>query len=403
MTKKYSKHYLLDENSVVDYVFNRIEYFDKKEDIRAKEIGDGNINYVFRLFDGDKSLVVKQADKLLRSSQRPLDRYRNTIEAQALEIQNTLVSDFVPKLYDFNEDMSTIIMEDISAYKNMRKEIFEGRVFEDFSDLISTYLVDSLLPTSDLVMDRAKKKDLEGEFINIEMCDISEDLVFTEPYFNYKNRNRFNPKIKNRLEDMLYKDKNLHKEIAYLRSNFINNRQALIHGDLHTGSIFINDRGIKIIDPEFAFFGPMGYDIGNVIGNLYFAYAYKLFNPNKEFITWIKKTIAEILENFVEKFRKSFDQKVKLPIYNHLFRDQYLEKLKSDSLGYAGTEIIRRTVGDSKVLEVESMEDSSYREDFEMLLVDFAKSMIMKRYKIKTPKDLSYLFEEKRLKYVDNN
>lgn len=49
----------------------------------------------------------------------------------------------------------------------------------------------------------------------------------------------------------------------------MNNAQALIHGDLHSGSIFINEKGIKVIDPEFAFYGPMGYDIGNVIGNLF--------------------------------------------------------------------------------------------------------------------------------------
>ena len=35
--------------------------------------------------------------------------------------------------------------------------------------------------------------------------------------------------------------------------------------------------GTKVIDPEFAFYGPMGYDIGNVIGNLFFAWANKYY------------------------------------------------------------------------------------------------------------------------------
>jgi 5-methylthioribose kinase len=43
----------------------------------------------------------------------------------------------------------------------------------------------------------------------------------------------------------------------------MNNAQALIHGDLHTGSILIKEDSMKVIDPEFAFYGPMGYDIGN--------------------------------------------------------------------------------------------------------------------------------------------
>ena len=55
-----------------------------------------------------------------------------------------------------------------------------------------------------------------------------------------------------------------------LKNNFMNNAQALIHGDLHSGSIFINERGMKVIDPEFLSMA-MGYDIGNVIGNLFFS------------------------------------------------------------------------------------------------------------------------------------
>mgnify|MGYP002228212686 CR=1 FL=1 len=88
----------------------------------------------------------------------------------------------------------------------------------------------------------------------------------------------------------------------------MNNAQALIHGDLHSGSIFINEKGIKVIDPEFAFYGPMGYDIGNVIGNLFFALVNRkhlMLSENKdEFINWLKDTIKNIFDMFKEKFIK---------------------------------------------------------------------------------------------------
>ncbi len=44
--------------------------------------------------------------------------------------------------------------------------------------------------------------------------------------------------------------------------------QALIHGDLHTGSIMVNEQDTKVIDPEFAFYGPMGFDVGTLLANL---------------------------------------------------------------------------------------------------------------------------------------
>ena len=63
--------------------------------------------------------------------------------------------------------------------------------------------------------------------------------------------------MRRNLTDILH-DQDLKAEVAKLRNGFMNNAQALLHGDLHSGSIFANERGIKIIDPEFAFYGPMG-------------------------------------------------------------------------------------------------------------------------------------------------
>ena len=63
------------------------------------------------------------------------------------------------------------------------------------------------------------------------------------------------------MQKHLYRNEKLKAEVGMLRNAFMNNAQALIHGDLHSGSIFINKNGIKVIDPEFAFYGPRGYDI----------------------------------------------------------------------------------------------------------------------------------------------
>lgn len=46
---------------------------------------------------------------------------------------------------------------------------------------------------------------------------------------------------------------------------FMTEAQALLHGDLHSGSIMVTDTDTKVIDPEFGFMGPMAFDIGNYI------------------------------------------------------------------------------------------------------------------------------------------
>ena len=53
---------------------------------------------------------------------------------------------------------------------------------------------------------------------------------------------------------------------------FMTSMQALVHGDLHTGSIMLTPTDTRVIDPEFALVGPIGFDVGAVIGNLFLAY-----------------------------------------------------------------------------------------------------------------------------------
>ncbi|WP_338958906.1 S-methyl-5-thioribose kinase [Fusobacterium vincentii] len=381
---KYQEHFLLDCDEVISYVKEK-NLFSENADLTVKEIGDGNINYIFKVenkIDG-KSIVLKQADKLLRSSGRPLDLTRSKIEANILRIENDLAPHFVPEIYFYDEIMCVLAMEDISEYKNLRTELIAGKIFLNFADNISEFLSRTLLLTTDLFMNKFEKKKNVKEFINPELCDISECLVFTEPYDNNRNRNIITAGNEEFVENILYKNEDLHFAILKLREKFMNYSQSLIHGDLHSGSIFINEKGIKIIDPEFSFYGPMAYDIGNVIGNLYFPlYRAKFFmedsKKKEEFINWLEKCILDIPILFSKKCKLlwekySNDRLLK----NKKFRDYYIENIIKDSLAYAGTEIIRRTVGDTKVLELTSLETSEKKLELERSLINKAISMII--------------------------
>jgi len=382
---KYQEHFLLDCDEVISYVKEK-NLFSENANLTVKEIGDGNINYIFKVenkIDG-KSIVLKQADKLLRSSGRPLDLTRSKIEANILRIENNLAPHYVPEIYFYDEIMCVLAMEDISEYKNLRTELIAGKIFLNFADNISEFLSRTLLLTTDLFMNKFEKKKNVKEFINPELCDISECLVFTEPYDNNKNRNIITIGNEEFVENMLYKNEDLHFAILKLREKFMNYSQSLIHGDLHSGSIFINEKGIKIIDPEFSFYGPMAYDIGNVIGNLYFPlYRAKFFmedsKKKEEFINWLEKCILDIPILFSEKCKLLWEKysNDKL-LKNKKFRDYYIENIVKDSLAYAGTEIIRRTVGDAKVLELTSLETSEKKLELERRLINKAILMIMR-------------------------
>ena len=379
----FSEFFLMKPDDVKRYAAEVLHRFDPDEETTCTEIGDGNINYVFRvrsLRDG-RSVIVKQADKRLRSSGRPLDIYRSRIEAQALQLESRLAPDYIPEVYHYDETMAALSMEDISAYRNLRKELLAGRIYGHLAENISTFLAQSLLPTTDLVMDRQEKKKQVKFFTNPELCDITEDLVLTEPYWNYKGRNIVTPGNEDFVRTFLYENDALHREVGRLRNGFMNNAQALIHGDLHSGSIFANEQGIKVIDPEFAFYGPMGYDIGNVIGNLFFAWANKAYTGGSaETQTALEQTIRETCDKTAEKLAAEYDKLVTFPLYcASAFRKAYLDGVMADSYGYAGTEIIRRVVGDSKVMEVTSVTDPAQRLPMERALIDLGIYLIKNR------------------------
>lgn len=381
---KYKKHFLLDSKEIISYVKEKKLFSDENELI-AEEIGDGNINYVFRVKDikTGKSVVLKQADTLLRSSGRPLDIGRSKIEAKILGIEGKLAKKFVPEVYFYDDTMAVLAMEDISEYKNLRKELIEGNIFPNFSEEISTFLANTLFLTTDLVLPQEKKKLYVKEFINPDLCDISECLVFTEPYTDDKKRNVITSGNESFVETFLYQNFPLHFAVAKLKENFMNSSQALIHGDLHSGSIFISSQGIKIIDPEFAFYGPMAYDVGNVIANLQFPYfRAKYFmeegERKRKFLIWLENCIQEIPKLFLKKLQLLWTEKVKDPIRkNEKYKEYYIERLSREITGYTGTEMIRRVVGDAKVLELTSLEVSETKLLLERELLQKGISLIL--------------------------
>ena len=190
-------------------------------------------------------------------------------------------------------------------------------------------------------MEHKAKKDMVKRFINPELCEITEDLVLTEPYNDCNHRNLVFSKNADFVKRELYDDTKLQLEVAKIKFDFMNNAQSLIHGDLHTGSIFVKQDSTRVFDPEFAFYGPMGYDIGNVVANLIFAYDNGIAAGETAFCDWALTAIVETLDLFKTKFLKVFDECVtdrmaKTPG----FKEWYLSTIMSDTAAYAGTELI---------------------------------------------------------------
>lgn len=388
---KFDKYFLMGIDDILEYTLEKLPDIGwDKATMQAKEIGDGNLNYVFRVWDGaGHSVIIKHAGVSLRISEdMKVSTDRNRIESEILQLNDKYAPGMVPKIYFYDTVMSACGMEDLSDYQLMRYAMMEHKIFPNFAEDISTFMVNTLLMTSDVVMDHQEKKALVKSFISPELCQITEDLVLMEPYNDIKNENNVFPPNAEFVKRELYSDEALHLEVSKLKFKFMTDAQALMHGDLHTGSIFVKPDSTKVFDPEFATYAPMGYDVGNVVANLIFAYDNGLAAGAEEFCAWCLKTIEDTMDLFIAKFNKKFDEAATEPMAKVPgFKQWYLEGILNDTAGYAGTELHRRTVGMANVKDVTTIADEAKRAWVERLNILCGKDYIMNQTKFRTGAD----------------
>lgn len=389
---RYDTYFLMKDADVAEYVQTRYPgHFAPDAVLSVKEIGDGNLNYVFRVVEEatGKSIIVKQAGEALRiSAEMKVSTDRNRIESEILQLQDRYAPGLVPKIYGYDTVMCACAMEDLSDHELMRYALMRHETFPQFAEDISTYMVNTLLKTTDVSMEHKEKKALVKSFINPELCEITEDLVLTEPYNDCNHRNNVYPPIADFVKKELYEDEALKLAVAKIKFEFMNNAQALLHGDLHTGSIFVKQDSTRVFDPEFAFYGPIGYDVGNVVANLIFAYDNGRAAGADDFCAWVLDTIRETMDLFREKFLRVYDECVTdLMAKTPGFKEFYLDSILSDTAAYTGTELIRRTVGMANVKDVTTIADKKKRARAEKLNIISAKDYILHRNAFKTGQD----------------
>jgi len=391
-------YYILSTETVPDYVRTRPELhqvFLEEDAIEAIEVGDGNLNLVFKVWaksNPRRTVVLKQALPYVRlvGDSWPLPTDRARIEAQALQIQYRLVPQHTPRVYFFDPEMYLTAMQNLDDHIIMRKGLIQGIRYPNFADHIGVFLARTLGYTSDLVLDYRTKKEEVARFINPELCKITEDLVFTEPY-RENERNRYHQEIEPQVL-AFQADQALHSEVAQMKEKFMTHAQALIHGDLHTGSLMVNQTDTYAIDPEFAFYGPMGFDIGAVIGNLFLSYAsheVRTTDPDRraEFRRYLTDTIIRLWKVFVAEFQKIWAQVDSINMPSG-YQEDYMMRLLRDSAGMAACKMMRRVIGLAGVEDIRGIENIADRSVAASLALNMAYALIMQRQGLRSIEEL---------------
>ena len=366
-------------------------------DWRVREVGDGNINLVFVVEGPRGSVVAKQALPYVRlvGESWPLPLARASFEHAALVEQARHAPARVPEVYHFDETQALVVMEHLTPHVILRKGLIAGTVYPKLAEHVAELLAETLFKTSDLHLAAADKKQKMKFFCdNTALCKITEDLIFTDPYRDAELNRHTSPQL-DALALQFRRDTPLKRAAQELKRRFLGDAQALIHGDLHTGSLMVTEHDTRAIDPEFAFYGPMGFDIGAVLGNLLLAYYAQDGHEDRpgardDYREWILTQITAIWEGFEARFRalwteagtgdgfvaELFAARDDAPA-RAAAEDRYLQALLADALRFGGMKMIRRILGLAHVEDLESIEDPERRAACERRALALARELVL--------------------------
>jgi 5-methylthioribose kinase len=317
--------------------------------IDSREVGDGNLNRVFRVEAEHGSVVVKQALPYLKvaGGDWPLTRDRAKIERWALDEHGRLVRGMVPEVVHFDEDLSAIVLEDLREFRSWRDLLVSATPTPGVAAQIGRYCASVLLGTSHVVQSSAERKALRSRFGYSELCLVTEELVFTAPYTDAAS-NRFDPEIEPEAV-ALREDGALKAAVAELRYAFRTRDEALIHGDLHSGSVMVGPTVARVIDLEFAFFGPIGFDLGLLTANLALSAIAHGARGDRQFAHEVAGYAREFWDAFVDECRLMWQP-------TEPWFHRFMSGVLVDAARFAGLEMIRRVVGLAHVADIDSLE-----------------------------------------------
>lgn len=306
----YPNAYYFDE----DHLDHFAEYLKQKALISLDENvlsivkpGEGNMNFVRRVITDKGSFIIKQCRPWVEKYpqiEAPVERQAVEASYYQLIANDPFFYQYSPKVIVYDTENLIIAFEDLGegsdftfSYKKSEK-INAGQ-----SVSLLKYI--SHLHNSDWGNQKIQFPS------NQELKQLNHEHIFQYPYLleNGFDLDSVQPGM-HKISIPLKQNGELKKNIYKLGQVYLSPGPVLIHGDYYPGSWLRVDQDVKVIDPEFAYFGYAEFDIAVMTAHF--------------FMSGMK--ITEIA-NLLKQYKK---------------RTDFNEDLFT---GFCGAEILRRIIG----------------------------------------------------------
>ncbi len=363
---------------------------------RIREVGDGNLNLVFLVDGPDGTVCVKQALPYVRAAgpSWPMSLDRAFYENAYYRAVAPHVGGRIPEIYHYDPAMFCTVMERLSPHIILRQGLIAGARYPTLAADMGEYVARACFFTSDFAVPFERKRDALKLFAgNQALMRISVDLIFADPYHASERNRHTSPQLDDVVSE-LRRDGRLKSAVARFGQKFLTQTEALLHGDLHSGSVMVAAGDTRVIDPEFALYGPMGFDLGAFFGNLLLNWYAQpghatALDDRRAQQEWILQQAQDFWETFRARFLSLWSAHARGDAFPAVLwaetedarhcaaaREAFLDGVFADMLGFAGCKMIRRILGFAHVIDFESIEDARRRAACETGALALARALL---------------------------
>ena len=259
----------LGDPTPVEQVLEALGVLEKGEGVlRVEKAGEGNMNLTLRAGLGmeesiSRSLIVKQARPWVEKYDHiaaPLDRA--LVEQRFYETTSTVpaLARRMPKLLASDAAARVLVLEDLDPASDLTSLYAPGGdlVAGEWQELVE-YL---------RVLHESFRESFDEHLANREMRALNHEHIFVIPLLsgNGLELEVHEPGL-SRVAAKLCGDAPLKRASAELGKRYLADGNALLHGDFFPGSWLRTAQGVRVIDPEFGFFGDPEFDLGVAIAH----------------------------------------------------------------------------------------------------------------------------------------
>lgn len=233
--------------------------------IVASKPGEGNMNFVRRIRTDRRSFIVKQSRPWVEKYPKieaPWDRVIR--EARFYTLVKTIpdVAESMPVFLDLDPISRVMACEDLGESSDFTDLYGESLLTVEEVDALARWLS---------ALHRQRFNDTErASLTNRDMRELNHEHIFHFPLLdnNGLDLDAITPGLAEQADE-LKKDSSYVTAVTELGQIYLTDGPTLLHGDYFPGSWLRTDFGVRVIDPEFSFFGFAEFDAGVWLAHLY--------------------------------------------------------------------------------------------------------------------------------------